>query len=155
MADPAPLLTLIDASGFIFRAYHAIQSLSTSRGVPTNAVYGFTRMLLKTIRELQPTHLALCFDKESRSGRQEIDPSYKANRPGPPEDLIPQFELIRRVVKVLQVPVLEYAGWEADDVIATLVRAARAQGYRVQVVTGDKDMVQLVDEQVSALRPDV
>jgi DNA polymerase I len=153
MADPAPLLTLIDASGFIFRAYHAIQSLSTSRGVPTNAVYGFTRMLLKTIRELQPTHLALCFDKESRSGRQEIDPSYKANRPGPPDDLVPQFELIRQVVKVLQVPVLEYAGWEADDVIATLVRAARLQGYRVQVVTGDKDMVQLVDEQVTLYDP--
>jgi DNA polymerase I len=153
MPAPAPLLTLIDASGFIFRAYHAIQTLSTSRGVPTNAVYGFTRMLLKTIRELQPTHLALCFDKESRSGRQEIDPTYKANRPGPPDDLVPQFELIRRVVKVLQVPVLEYAGWEADDVIATLVRAARAQGYRVQVVTGDKDMVQLVDEQVTLYDP--
>ncbi|MGO9831377.1 MAG: DNA polymerase I, partial [Myxococcaceae bacterium] len=137
MADPAPLLTLIDASGFIFRAYHAIQSLSTSLGVPTNAVYGFTRMLLKTMRELQPTHLALCFDKESRSGRQEIDPTYKANRPGPPPDLVPQFDLVRRVVEVLQVPVLEYAGWEADDVIATLVRAAREQGYRVQVVTGD------------------
>jgi DNA polymerase I len=153
MADPAPLLTLIDASGFIFRAYHAIQSLSTSRGVPTNAVYGFTRMLLKTMRELQPTHLALCFDKQSRSGRQEIDPTYKANRPGPPEDLVPQFELIRRVVEVLQVPVLEYAGWEADDVIATLVHAARAQGFRVQVVTGDKDMVQLVDEAVTLYDP--
>ncbi|MGO9831930.1 MAG: DNA polymerase I, partial [Myxococcaceae bacterium] len=149
----APLLTLIDASGFIFRAYHAIQSLSTSRGVPTNAVYGFTRMLLKTIRELQPTHLALCFDKESRTGRQEIDPSYKANRPGPPPDLIPQFELVRRVVQVLQVPVLEFAGWEADDVIATLVRAAREQGYRVQVVTGDKDLVQLVNDQVSLYDP--
>ncbi len=153
MADPAPLLTLIDASGFIFRAYHAIQSLSTSRGVPTNAVYGFTRMLLKTMRELQPTHLALCFDKESRSGRQEIDPTYKANRPGPPPDLVPQFDLVRRVVEVLQVPVLEYAGWEADDVIATLVRAAREQGYRVQVVTGDKDLVQLVDDQVSLYDP--
>jgi DNA polymerase-1 len=153
MADPAPLLTLIDASGFIFRAYHAIQSLSTSRGIPTNAVYGFTRMLLKTMRELQPTHLALCFDKQSRSGRQEIDPSYKANRPGPPPDLIPQFELIRRVVEVLQVPVLEFAGWEADDVIGTLVRAARAQGYRVEVVTGDKDLVQLVDEQVTLYDP--
>ncbi len=153
MADPAPLLTLIDASGFIFRAYHAIQSLSTSRGVPTNAVYGFTRMLLKTMRELQPTHLALCFDKESRTGRQEIDPTYKANRPGPPPDLIPQFELVRRVVQVLQVPVLEFAGWEADDVIATLVRAAREQGYRVQVVTGDKDLVQLVNDQVSLYDP--
>jgi DNA polymerase I len=153
MADPAPLLTLIDASGFIFRAYHAIQTLSTSRGIPTNAVYGFTRMLLKTMRELQPTHLALCFDKESRSGRQEIDPTYKANRPGPPPDLIPQFDLIRRVVEVLQVPVLEYAGWEADDVIATLARAARTQGYRVQVVTGDKDLVQLVDDQVTLYDP--
>jgi DNA polymerase-1 len=153
MADPAPLLTLIDASGFIFRAYHAIQTLSTSRGIPTNAVYGFTRMLLKTLRELKPTHIALCFDKQSRSGRQEIDPTYKANRPGPPPDLVPQFELIRRVVEVLQVPVLEFAGWEADDVIATLVRAARAQGYRVQVVTGDKDLVQLVDEQVALYDP--
>jgi DNA polymerase-1 len=153
MADPAPLLTLIDASGFIFRAYHAIQSLSTSRGIPTNAVYGFTRMLLKTMRELQSTHLALCFDKQSRSGRQEIDPTYKANRPGPPDDLVPQFELIRRVVQVLQVPVLEYSGWEADDVIATLVRAAREQGFRVQIVTGDKDMVQLVNEQVTLYDP--
>jgi DNA polymerase I len=153
MADPAPLLTLIDASGFIFRAYHAIQSLSTSRGVPTNAVYGFTRMLLKTLRELQPTHVALCFDKESRTGRQQIDPTYKANRPGPPADLIPQFELVRRVVEVLQVPVLEYAGWEADDVIATLVRAAREQRFRVQVVTGDKDLVQLVDEGVALYDP--
>jgi DNA polymerase-1 len=153
MADPAPLLTLIDASGFIFRAYHAIQSLSTSRGIPTNAVYGFTRMLLKTLRELQPTHIALCFDKESRTGRQEIDPTYKANRAGPPPDLVPQFDLIRRVVEVLQVPVLEYAGWEADDVIATLVRAAREQGYRVQVVTGDKDLVQLVDDQVTLFDP--
>jgi DNA polymerase I len=153
MADSTPLLTLIDASGFIFRAYHAIQSLSTSRGIPTNAVYGFTRMLLKTLRELQPTHVALCFDKESRTGRQEIDPEYKANRTAPPADLVPQFELIRRVVDVLQVPVLEYAGWEADDVIATLARAARTQGYRVQVVTGDKDLVQLVDDQVTLFDP--
>jgi DNA polymerase I len=153
MVDPAPLLTLIDASGFIFRAYHAIQGLSTSRGVPTNAVYGFTRMLLKTLRELQPTHLALCFDKESRTGRQAIDPEYKANRAGPPPDLVPQFELIRRVLEALQVNVLEYAGWEADDVIATLVRAAREQGYRVQVVTGDKDLVQLVDDRVTLYDP--
>jgi len=153
MTDSAPLLTLIDASGFIFRAYHAIQNLSTSRGVPTNAVYGFTRMLLKTLRELQPTHLALCFDKESRTGRQAIDPEYKANRAGPPPDLVPQFALIRRVLDALQIHVLEYAGWEADDVIATLVRAAREQGYRVNVVTGDKDLVQLVDEGVTLYDP--
>ena len=102
----APVLTLIDASGFIFRAYHAIPPLSTSKGVPTNAVLGFTRMVLKAIKDLKPTHLALAFDKESRTERQKIDPNYKANREGPPEDLIPQFELIRRVVDVLNVPII-------------------------------------------------
>src|SRR6516225_10100326 len=109
----APVLTLIDASGYIFRAYHAIQHLSTSKGIPTNAVYGFTRMLLKTLREFAPTHVALAFDKESRLGRQEIDPQYKANRAAPPSDLVPQFGLVRRVVDVLNIPVLEVAGWEA------------------------------------------
>src|SRR5216683_10895 len=82
VSKDAPVLTLIDASGFIFRAYHAIQALSTSKGVPTNAVYGFTRMILKTLREFSPTHVALAFDKESRAGRQAIDPTYKANRLG-------------------------------------------------------------------------
>ena len=141
----APVLTLIDASGFIFRAYHAIQALSTSKGIPTNAVYGFTRMLLKTLREFAPTHVALAFDKESRLGRQEIDASYKANREGPPPDLVPQFALIRRVVDALNVPVLEVEGWEADDVIGTLARQALQQGFRVLVVTGDKDFIQIVN----------
>src|SRR3954469_21886208 len=104
------VLTLFDASNFIFRAYHAIQHLSTSKGVPTNAVYGFTRMLLKAIRELEPTPLVLAFDKESRKGRQAIDPTYKANREAPPPDLVPQFELIRKVVKALNVQVLEFEG---------------------------------------------
>src|SRR5215470_6805222 len=153
MPSPRPVLTLIDASGFIFRAYHAIANLSTSRGVPTNAVYGFTRMLLKTLREMRPTHLALAFDKESRSGRQEIDPTYKANREGPPPDLPHQFALVRQVVDTLRVPVLEYAGWEADDVIGTLTLAAKDQGFDVLVVTGDKDFMQLVDERVSLYDP--
>src|SRR5215469_1595991 len=128
LSKDAPVLTLIDASGFIFRAYHAIQSLSTSKGVPTNAVYGFTRMILKTLREFAPTHVALAFDKESRLGRQAIDANYKANREGPPADLVPQFTLIRRVVEALDVPVLEFEGWEADDVIGTLARQAEEQG---------------------------
>ncbi len=149
----APILTLIDASGFIFRAYHAIQALSTSKGIPTNAVYGFTRMLLKTLREFAPTHVALAFDKESRLGRQEIDASYKANREGPPPDLVPQFALIRRVVDALNVPVLEVEGWEADDVIGTLARRAQEQGFRVLVVTGDKDFIQIVDEDVELYDP--
>src|SRR4051812_38244268 len=144
----APVLTLIDASSFIFRAYHAIPPLTTSKGVPTNAVLGFTRMVLKTLKDLKPTHLALAFDKDSRAERQKIDPNYKAHREGPPEDLVPQFELIRRVVEALNLPVLEVAGWEADDVIGTLARLAKAEGFGVQVVTGDKDFIQIVDEQV-------
>ncbi|MBN1210429.1 MAG: DNA polymerase I [Myxococcaceae bacterium] len=149
----APVLTLIDASGFIFRAYHAIPPLSTSKGVPTNAVLGFTRMVLKAIKDLQPTHLALAFDKESRTERQKIDPNYKAHREGPPEDLVPQFELIRRVVDVLNLPILEVAGWEADDVIGTLARRAKQEGFCVQVVTGDKDFIQIVDEDVRLFDP--
>jgi DNA polymerase-1 len=149
----APVLTLIDASGYIFRAYHAIQDLSTSKGVPTNAVYGFTRMLLKSLREFAPTHVALAFDKESRLGRQAIDANYKANREGPPPDLVPQFALIRRVVDALDVPVLEFEGWEADDVIGTLARRAEEQGFQVLVVTGDKDFIQIVDDRVQLYDP--
>src|SRR5512147_1397521 len=107
-----PTLTLIDGSGFIFRAYHAIPHLSTSKGVPTNAVYGFTNMLLKALREGAPTHVGIAFDLEARTFRQTIDPNYKANRPPPPDDLVPQFPLIREVVKALNVPVLELRGYE-------------------------------------------
>lgn len=148
-----PRLTLIDASGFIFRAYHAVPPLSTKKGVPTNAVLGFTRMVLKALRELKPTHVALAFDLESRTERQKIDPNYKANRKAPPEDLVPQFALIRRVVQVLNLPVLEHAGWEADDVIGTLARRAKEAGFCVEVVTGDKDFIQIVDEDVRLFDP--
>ncbi|MCE9672468.1 DNA polymerase I [Myxococcus stipitatus] len=150
---PAPTLVLIDASGFIFRAYHAIPPLTTSKGVPTNAVLGFTRMVLKSLRDLKPTHVALAFDKESRVERQKIDPNYKAHREGPPEDLVPQFALIRRVGEVLNLPMLEMPGWEADDVIGTLAQKAKASGFRVQVVTGDKDFIQIVDGEVSLFDP--
>lgn len=149
----APTLVLIDASGFIFRAYHAIPPLTTSKGVPTNAVLGFTRMVLKALRDLKPSHVALAFDKESRAERQKIDPNYKAHREGPPEDLVPQFALIRRVTEALNLPVLEMPGWEADDVIGTLSQKAKAEGFLVQVVTGDKDFIQIVDEDVRLFDP--
>jgi DNA polymerase-1 len=146
-------LTLIDASGFVFRAYHALPPLTTSKGLPTHAVLGFTRMLLKLLRERKPTHLALCFDKDSRKGRLAIDPAYKANREAPPPDLSMQFDLIRKVAAVLDVPILEVAGWEADDVIATLVKRARAQGMATQIVTSDKDFLQLLADDVSIYDP--
>lgn len=149
-----PCLTLIDASGFIFRAYHAVPAgMTTSKGVPTNAVLGFTRMLIKSLRDLQPTHVALAFDKQSRTGRQEIDPNYKANREGPPDDLVPQFALIRKVVEVMNLPILEFQGWEADDVIGTLAARAEEQGFDVLVITGDKDFIQIVDEHIRLYDP--
>ena len=154
-AEPVgpPRLTLIDASGFVFRAYHALPPLTTSKGVPTHAVLGFTRMLLKLLRERKPTHLALCFDKDSRRGRLAIDPNYKANRDAPPPDLSMQFDLIRRVAAVLDVPILEEPGWEADDVIATLVKRARAAGMATEIVTSDKDFLQLLAPDVSIYDP--
>ena len=148
-----PTLTLIDGSGFVFRAYHAIPHLSTTRGVPTNAVLGFTTMLLKALREHAPTHVVLVFDAGRRSFRHDIDPEYKANRPEAPDDLVAQFPLVRDVARALSVPVLEEAGYEADDIIGTLACRAREQGWEVVVVTGDKDFAQLVDGKVSLYDP--
>jgi DNA polymerase-1 len=148
-----PTLTLIDGSGFIFRAYHAIPHLSTTKGVPTNAVYGFTTMLLKALREHAPTHVALVFDAGRRSFRNEIDPGYKASRPEAPDDLKSQFPLVRDVARALAVPIVEEEGVEADDVIGTLACRAREKGWDVVVVTGDKDFGQLVDGKVSLYDP--
>jgi DNA polymerase-1 len=154
VAAPAPRsVMLIDTSGFVFRAYHALPPLTTSKGVPTHAVLGFTRMLLKLMRERAPTHLALCFDKDSRLGRLAIDPNYKANREAPPADLSLQFGLIRQVAHVLQVPTLEVAGWEADDVIATVVQQNRAHGYRTEIISSDKDFLQLLADDVGIYDP--
>lgn len=158
MADTSPprperRLALFDASGFIFRAYHAIPPLTTSKGVPTNAVLGFTRMVLKALQELKPTHVALAFDKSGRVERQKIDPTYKANRKAPPEDLTPQFPLIRKVGDVLNLPSLDAEGWEADDVIGTLAMQAKAEGYQVLVITSDKDFMQIVDEDITLFDP--
>jgi DNA polymerase-1 len=148
-----PTLTLIDGSGFIFRAYHAIPHLSTTKGVPTNAVYGFTTMLLKALREHAPTHAAVVLDAGRRSFRNDLDAQYKANRPEAPDDLVPQFPLVREVTRALDVPVVEEPGYEADDVIGTLARRAREKGWEVVIVTGDKDFAQLVDEKVDLYDP--
>jgi len=148
-----PTLTLIDGSGFVFRAYHALPPLTTTRGQPTHAVYGFTTMLLKALRERSPTHVALVLDAARRTFRHEIDPGYKASRPEAPDDLKVQFPLVREVARALRVPVVEEAGVEADDVIATLARRARERGWEVVVVTGDKDFAQLVEPAVTLYDP--
>jgi DNA polymerase-1 len=141
-----PTLHLVDGSGYIFRAYHALPPLSTSKGVPTGAVRGVASMLLRDLREQKPTHLAFCMDLDAKAKRREIYPEYKANRPPPPEDLPIQFTLIRDVVQALNLPLLEVAGFEADDIIATLARDAVARGFDVVVVSGDKDLMQLVED---------
>lgn len=144
-AAQRPVLTLIDGSSYIFRAYHAIRAeLSTSSGLPTRAVFGFSRMLIKTLREAGSDHVAVVWDRDGKAARQKIDPEYKAHRPPMPDDLKQQLPYIRQVVDVLAVPSVEKEGWEADDVIASLARVAIDAGYDVVVVTGDKDFSQLV-----------
>src|ERR1700704_3856295 len=147
-----PSLWLVDASHTIFPAYHALPPLSTRQGVPTNAVYGFTTMLLRAIREGNPTHLAVAFDEAGKQARSEIYADYKATRGAPPEDLSPQFPLVRRVLEALRIPAVGMPGWEADDVIATLARRARSLGWEVVVVTGDKDLLQLVEPEGNGVR---
>ena len=146
-------LYLVDGSGYIFRAYFAIPPRSTSGGVPTNAVFGFTNMLIKLLRDSDCDALAVVFDPKGGSFRNEIYPDYKAHRPPPPEDLIPQFDLVREATRAFGVPAVEKTGFEADDVIATLARQAREAGTRVTVVTSDKDMMQLICQGVELLDP--
>src|SRR5438094_1450564 len=121
-------LYLVDGSGFTFRAYHALPRLSTRQGTPTGATYGFAQMLIKLEQEYHPTHLAVVLDAARRTFRHQMFSEYKAHRPPPPDDLVPQFELVRKVVTTFGVPRLELADFEADDVIATLTRRARAAG---------------------------
>ncbi|MCB2189119.1 MAG: DNA polymerase I [Deltaproteobacteria bacterium] len=143
MADDR-VLYLLDASSYIHRAFHAIRNLSTSEGVPTNAVFGFTQMLLKVIKEAQPAYLAVVYDAKGPTFRHKMYPFYKANRPEPDPALRTQFPLVRQVVTALSLPAVEMEGYEADDLMATLARLAREQGFQVILVSGDKDLLQLV-----------
>ncbi|WP_366112796.1 DNA polymerase I [Bradyrhizobium sp.] len=142
-------LYLIDGSGYIFRAYHALPPLSRkSDGLPTGAVSGYCNMLWKLLQDMKgwekPTHLAVIFDAGQRTFRNEIYAQYKANRSAPPDDLIPQFPLVREATRAFGVACVEQAGYEADDLIATYTRLAREAGARVTIVSSDKDLMQLV-----------
>lgn len=152
-SNERPTLYLIDGSGYIFRAYYAVRPLSTSTGTPTNAVTGFAKMLLKLVREHAPGLLGIAFDPPGKSHRHSIYADYKANREAPPEDLVPQFPLIHELVECMDIPVLVHDGYEADDILATLARQGVEQGYRVMVVSGDKDLLQLVSENVTMYDP--
>lgn len=142
-------LYLVDGSGYIFRAYHRLPPLTNIRGEPVGAVYGYTTMLWKLADALHkadgPTHMAVILDASSKSFRNEIYPDYKAHRPPPPEDLVPQFPMIRDATRAFSLPCIEEVGLEADDLIASYARAAVRQGWHVTVVSTDKDLMQLID----------
>ncbi|MBB4009601.1 DNA polymerase-1 [Rhizobium taibaishanense] len=149
-------LFLVDGSGFIFRAFHALPALTRkSDGLPVGAVSGFCNMMWKLLTEARdtsvgvtPTHLAVIFDYSSKTFRKDIYPEYKANRSAPPEELVPQFGLIRQATRAFNLPCIETEGFEADDIIATYARAAEAIGADVTIVSSDKDLMQLVTANV-------
>lgn len=145
-----PSLYLIDISSFIFRAYYAIRPLSTKDGTPVNAVFGVVSMINKLIKERNPDHLIVCYDREEKGVRHQIYPEYKANRHVPPEDLVPQFDLIKEFIRTYPIKTVDKRGYEADDIIATLVKKYKKQkDMEIYIVSGDKDLMQLVDDNVS------
>ncbi len=142
---------LVDGSGYIFRAYHALPPITRkSDGLQLNAVFGFCNMLWKLLRDMKPedkpTHLAVVFDLSEQTFRTEMYPDYKAHRPDPPDDLKPQFKLVREAVAAFDLPCLEQRGFEADDLIATYVRQACEAGATATIVSSDKDLMQLVND---------
>ena len=142
------VLYIIDASAYIHRAYHAIRPLTTSAGVPTNAVYGFIKLVNKIKNEQKPDYIAVCFDHPSKNFRHQLSPIYKANRKQIDEDLIKQMPIARESVQAMNLASFEMAGFEADDVIGTVAKKAEKEGIKVVIVTGDKDLFQLVNDNI-------
>ncbi len=142
-------LYLVDGSSFIFRAFHRLPPLTNLRGEPVGAVYGFTTMLWRLVDDLHkadgPTHLAVIFDASSKTFRNELYDKYKAHRPPPPPELVPQFPIVRDATRAFSVPCIEQQGLEADDIIACYAKAALAEGWQVTIVSSDKDLMQLIE----------
>ena len=146
-------LILIDGSAYIFRAFHALPPMNRKDGTPVNAVYGFTNMVMKLVDDLRPEHAIVVFDHARENFRNDIFPEYKANRGETPEELIPQFPLIRDATRALNLPMAEVPGFEADDLIAAYTREGLAQGMTVVIVSSDKDLMQLIRPGVTMLDP--
>ncbi len=146
-------LYLVDGSGFIFRAFHALPPLTRADGTPVNAVLGFTNMLIRLLAEAKAEAVAVIFDAHRVNFRNEIYPAYKANRDAPPPELVPQFALVRQATRAFNVPAIELDGFEADDLIAAYARLAQQAGREVTIVSSDKDLMQLVGPGVRMLDP--
>ena len=149
--NKTPLVVLVDGSNYIYRAFYAIPLLTNSKGFPTNAIYGFTNMLLKLKRDLAPDYIVVTFDLKGPTTRHGEFEDYKATRKPMPDDLIPQIPFIKDVVRGFSICVLEKQGTEADDIIGTLAVQASNRGWRTAIVSGDKDLMQLVDENVTMI----
>jgi len=146
-------LVLIDGSGFIFRAFHALPPMTRPDGTPVNAVFGFTNMLVRLLKDHAGNHFAVIFDAGRLTFRNRLYDGYKAQRPEPPEELRPQFAVVRDATAAFGVPTIELADWEADDLIASYALAAEAVGWRTTIVSSDKDLMQLIRPGVSMLEP--
>lgn len=146
-------LLLVDGSGYIFRAFYALPPMTNSKGTPVGAVFGFTKMLMRLLRDCRADYFAVVFDASRKNFRNDIYPAYKGTRKETPEDLVPQFSLIRDAVKVFNVPSIELEGYEADDLIASYAKKALNLGIEVTVVSSDKDMMQLVSKGVILYDP--
>ena len=144
---------LIDGSGYIFRAFFALPPMTRPDGTPVNAVYGFTNMIGKLVEDSQASHLAVIFDTARKTFRNDIYPEYKAHRPPPPDELIPQFDLIREATRAFNLACIELPGFEADDLIATFARRIAAEGRDVVIVSSDKDLMQMVDDRIRMMDP--
>ena len=144
---------LIDGSGYIFRAFFGLPPMTRADGTPTNAVYGFCNMVFKLVEESDADYVGVLFDRARKTFRSDIYAEYKAHRPPAPEDLVPQFPLIREATEAFNLPAIDMEGFEADDLIATYAQHAVAEGYRVTIVSSDKDLMQLVDANITMYDP--
>ena len=151
MTNQPKHLYLIDGSGFLFRAFHALPPMTRDDGTPVNAVFGFTKMVMKLIDDTDADYIAVIFDRARKTFRSKIYADYKANRPPPPDELIPQFQLVRNATEAMNVPAIDMDGFEADDLIATYARQAAEAGAEVTIVSSDKDLMQLVTDKVTML----
>ncbi|HMS22262.1 MAG TPA: 5'-3' exonuclease H3TH domain-containing protein [Candidatus Levybacteria bacterium] len=147
------IFLVIDGSAIVHRAYHAMPSLTTPDGIPTGAVHGFFSMLLKLIQELRPSHVAVAFDRPKPNFRKELYKEYQSQRPSMDSDLSPQFQIIQDILTIAHIPVYFMDGFEADDIIGTLAHKAEEAGDISYIVTGDRDMMQLVDKRTKVLVP--
>lgn len=147
-----PDLLIVDGSSYIFRAYYGVRQLNNSKGVPTNASLGFTKMILRLIDQFKPSYMAIVFDTKEKNFRHEIFPKYKANRDKPPEDLITQIPYIHQITKALNIPTFILPGYEADDIIGTLAYREK-NNFNVKIISADKDLMQLVSKEVIMYDP--